>query len=142
MPAAVSTKNIRISSLMATLCTKWHLLQSTLHASVLFLYPAAGKCDLPRLLDKTDGLETKMGIPAPFNKTRSGLDRLAKPNVIARHTQHFTAGFVIFDNLKAKTHRIESSGKNRFMAKRVEFRHLRSRCHAVNALCIISAAGG
>jgi len=83
-----------------------------------------------------------MRIPAPFDQARGRLNSFAKTDIAAGNAQQFTAAFVIFDNLKPKAHRIESSGKKGFMAKRVEFRHLHPRSHTANILCIISAVAG
>ena len=47
------------------------------------------------------------------------LDRFAKTDIVATHAQQFAARLIVFDNLKAQSHRIESPGKKRLIPKRV-----------------------
>ncbi len=60
-----------------------------------------------------------MRILKPFDQAGRMLDRLAKTDIVATHPQQFPARFVVFHNLKAQSHRIESPGKKRFVPQRV-----------------------
>ena len=81
-----------------------------------------------------------MRLAAALDQTGRLFDGFAKPDVPVRYTKHGTARLVVFDDLKSKAHRIESSGEYGFMAKRFEFRHLHPRCRHKKSLCTISAA--
>jgi hypothetical protein len=68
-----------------------------------------------------------MRLASALDQARRLLDGLAKPNVMHRNTQQFTARLVILDDTKPELHGIESSGSHGFIPDRLQIRQRLSR---------------
>ena len=69
------------------------------------------------LLDEAHRLQAEVRVLVLLNQTSGGHDCFLEAEVSTGNAEQFSRKFIVFNDLKPKSHRIQSACKERFVAK-------------------------